>query len=159
MWWDREFFPRSRPRKAKGGIKAQSKRGAFGESWWAKRWIAVLESFNIGERLGRGRSYARRGQVLSVAIEKGRVGAKVQGSRPKPYTVAISLKTLSAGDWQTLAQILSQQAIFAAKLLAGEMPQDIEQAFKEEGCRSSPQSSRIWRRTALARTGRIPANI
>src|SRR3972149_1398806 len=40
--------------KAKGGIKAQSKRGGFGESWWAKRWIATLESFNIGGRLGRG---------------------------------------------------------------------------------------------------------
>jgi len=54
----RDFFPRSVPRKAKGGIKAQSKRGSFGESWWAKRWIAVLESFQIGARLGRGRSYA-----------------------------------------------------------------------------------------------------
>jgi len=134
QWYGDYAYPQpSRPRAVKGGIKAQSKRGAFGESWWAKRWIAVLESFNIGERLSRGRSYARRGQVLSIAIDKGRVEAKVQGSRPKPYSVAILLKTLSAGDWQTLAKILSQQAIFAAKLLAGEMPQDIEQAFKEAG--------------------------
>ena len=29
--WYREFYPRSRPRAAKGGIKAQSKRGQFGE--------------------------------------------------------------------------------------------------------------------------------
>ena len=34
--WFRDFFPRSRPRKAKGGIRAQSRRGTFGESWWAK---------------------------------------------------------------------------------------------------------------------------
>jgi uncharacterized Zn finger protein len=134
QWYGDYAYPQpSRPRAVKGGIKAQSKRGAFGASWWAKRWIAVLESFNIGERLGRGRSYARRGQVLSIAIDKGRVDAKVQGSRPKPYSVAILLKTLSAGDWQTLAKILSRQAIFAAKLLAGEMPQDIEQAFKDAG--------------------------
>jgi uncharacterized Zn finger protein len=134
QWYGDYAYPQpARPRAVKGGIKAQSKRGAFGESWWAKRWIAVLESFNIGARLGRGRSYARRGQVLSIAIDKGRVDAKVQGSQPKPYSVAILLKTLSAADWQTLAKILSQQAIFAAKLLAGEMPQDIEQAFKDAG--------------------------
>jgi hypothetical protein len=59
------YFPRSQAHEAKGGIKAQSKRGAFGTSWWARRWIEVLESFNIGARLGRGRSYARQGQVLS----------------------------------------------------------------------------------------------
>ena len=67
--------------KAKGGIKSQSKRGAFGQSWWAKRWIATLESFNIGARLSRGRSYARSGQVLSIDIEKGEIEAAVQGSR------------------------------------------------------------------------------
>src|SRR6266511_3330980 len=54
-YWDWGYY-KPKPRiKAKGGIKSQSKRGAFGESWWAKRWIAALESFNIGARLGRGR--------------------------------------------------------------------------------------------------------
>lgn len=67
--WDYyDYSKRSVPRRAKGGIKAQSKRGTFGESWWAKRWIATLDSFNIGARLGRGRSYARDGQVLSIEI-------------------------------------------------------------------------------------------
>ncbi len=115
--------------KAKGGIKAQSKRGAFGESWWAKRWIATLEGFNIGARLTRGRSYARSGQVLSIDIDKGVIKSKVQGSRPQPYNVTIKVKTLSDADWKLLAASLSTQAIFAAKLLAGEMPQEIEDAF------------------------------
>jgi uncharacterized Zn finger protein len=135
-YWDNDFyFWRRRrpsvPREAKGGIKAQSKRGTFGESWWARRWIAVLESFNIGARLGRGRSYARSGQVLSIKIDKGKVGAKVQGSRPKPYDVKLQVKTLSASDWQKLVKVLSRQAIFSAKLLMGEMPLDIEKVFKE----------------------------
>src|SRR5207245_3287445 len=110
--------------KAKGGIKAQSKRGTFGESWWARRWITVLESFHIGARLDRGRSYARRGQVLSITIDKGIVKAKVQGSRPSPYQVTIKLKAMPAADWQKLARALSRQAIYAAKHLAGELPQE-----------------------------------
>ena len=82
-WSDFSFFPPSVPREAKGGIRAQSRRGAFGESWWARRWISVLESFDLGARLGRGRSYARRGQVLDIAVERGLVEARVQGSRPE----------------------------------------------------------------------------
>ncbi len=130
-WGYYHYFRPSVPRSAKGGIKAQSKRGGFGESWWARRWIAVLESFNIGARLGRGRSYARNGQVLSIEIEKGEVKAKVQGSRAKPYDIKIQIKTLSASDWGKLAKALSNQAIFLAKLLAGQMPEDIERAFKD----------------------------
>ncbi len=128
---DFRYFPPSRPLAAKGGIKPQSKKGAFGESWWAERWIAILDSFQIGARLHRGRSYARRGQVLSITIDKGQAKASVQGSRPKPYDITIKIKTLSAAQWKKLAKIVSRQAIFAAKLLAGEMPKDIEKVFKD----------------------------
>jgi uncharacterized Zn finger protein len=139
--WYREFFPRSRPRAAKGGIRAQSQRGGFGQSWWAKRWIAVLESFDIGARLGRGRSYARNGQVLNIDITQGKVTARVQGSRPKPYDVTIRVKELAAGHWDKLVRELSGQALFAAKLLAGEMPQDIEQVFTSAGLSLFPHKS------------------
>src|SRR2546423_10566540 len=109
-YWD--YFEPTKPRAVRGGIKAQSKRGTFGESWWAKRWIAVLESFNIGGRLSRGRSYARGGQVLSIDIEKGKVKARVQGSRPRPYDVTIGVKVLKDGDWKKLTEELSGQALF-----------------------------------------------
>ena len=131
--WGGEYFPPSRPRKAEGGIKAQSQRGGFGESWWAKRWIKVLDNFNIGARLARGRSYARKGQVLSISVKEGTVKAKVQGSRPKPYDITIEVKTLSKSDWTKVIEALGRQALFAAKLLTGEMPQDIEPLFEEVG--------------------------
>ena len=40
-WYDDDWrsFPPSKPREAKGGIKARSRRGDFGESWWARRWL------------------------------------------------------------------------------------------------------------------------
>jgi len=139
-YWDNyPHFKPSVPREVKGGIKAQSKRGTFGESWWAKRWIAVLERINIGARLGRGRSYARRGQVLSIEIDKGKVTAKVQGSRPGPYEIKIEIKTLSPANWQKLAKTLSREAIFSAKLLTGEMPPDIEKVFQKAGLSLFPE--------------------
>ena len=141
--WDEWGYYDYRPTiNAKGGIKAQTKRGQFGASWWAKRWIAVLESFNIGARLQRGRSYARRGQVLSIDIAPGVVKAKVQGSSPKPYSVTIKIKPLPENGWATLAAALARQAIFSAKFLADEMPQEIEEAFAAVGLSLFPEKLR-----------------
>lgn len=139
-YWD--YYEQKPAREVKGGIKAQSKRGAFGESWWAKRWIAVLESFDIGARLNRGRSYARKGQVMNVDIDKGSVRAKVQGSSSRRYRITIEIKALTERDWKKLAQALSAEAVFAAKLLAGEMPQEIEQVFKRAGLSLFPAKLR-----------------
>lgn len=130
-WGYYGHYTPSVPIEVKGGVKSQSKRGSFGQSWWAKRWISVLESFNIGARLQRGRSYARRGQVASIDISKGSVTAKVQGSRKTPYSVTINIKTLSRHEWEKIATALSGQAFFIAKLLVGEMPENIEDVFKE----------------------------
>src|SRR5579884_1889718 len=138
FWRDR-FPPHSAPREAKGGIRAANKRGRFGESWWARRWIEVLESFDIGARLARGRTYARRGQVLSIEVRKGVVEARVQGSRPEPYLVNIKVRPLMPAEWKRLAAQLSSQAIFVARLLAGEMPQDIETAFHAAGLSLFPE--------------------
>lgn len=138
--WDDFRYPRrSRPRQVKGGIRAQSKRGSFGQSWWAKRWIAVLEGFQLGARLQRGRAYARGGQVTAIDIGKGVIHASVQGSRPKPYEVTIEVSPLAASDWQKAAGTIAGQALFGAKLLAGEMPQEIESAFRDAGLSLFPE--------------------
>lgn len=126
-YWD--YYEPSRPRRVEGGIKTKSERGEIGETWWSKRWIKVLESFSMGTRLTRGRSYARQGQVISIDVEPGLVKAKVQGSQPRPYNVKIRLEPLSDQDWDKVTDAMASQAIFAAKLLAGEMPNTIEEAF------------------------------
>ncbi len=131
-WRDRyewDYYSENRPRKVEGGIKAKSERGAIGETWWSKRWVEVLESLGMGTRLTRGRSYARQGQVLSINTESGIVKAKVQGSRHQPYAIKIRLEPLSDRNWEQVTTIMASQALFAAKLLAGEMPKNIEDAF------------------------------
>jgi uncharacterized Zn finger protein len=127
-------------RAVSGGIKAQSKRGAFGERWWAKRWIGVLEGFGLGARLTRGRSYARRGQVTEIAIEPNGVRASVQGSRKAPYKVAIQVKPLDEAQWRHVAENIAQTPRFIAMLLNGEIPEDIEAAFEAANCTLFPQS-------------------
>jgi len=127
-----DWYPRyepSTPRKAKDGIAARSRRGRIGESWWSGRFIAALENVAIDTRLSRGRSYARSGQVMDLDIRAGVVTARVQGSRAKPYAVRIDIDPFSDDEWEAVEHAMAARAIFLAKLLAGEMPAEIETAF------------------------------
>ncbi len=132
----------SKPIKVENGIKAKSKKGSIGDTWWSKRWVKVLESFGWSNRLERGRRYARSGQVLDFKLSAGKVTARVQGSRPKPYSVSIEIKPFTDEAWNRVSDEMSQKAIFAAKLLAGEMPQNIEEAFDAAGLSLFPESSK-----------------
>jgi uncharacterized Zn finger protein len=117
-----------------------SRRTEFASSWWAQRWIRVLEKFGWSARLNRGRSYARHGNVLDLDVQSGLVRAKVQGSRKQPYRVEIGLKPLSRQDWNKVFSLLRRKAIYAARLLSGEMPRDIEEIFKAAEVPLFPQS-------------------
>ncbi len=131
--WNSGFPPPSKPREVKDGLKARSVRGAIGTSWWSQRFLQVLERIGMGNRLQRGRTYARKGQVISLAVEPGAVTAQVQGSRKKPYRVRIGLQTYGKSQWAELERDLAANAWYLAKLLAGEMPEDVEEIFTAAG--------------------------
>lgn len=142
-----EHWTGERPRygktiKVDNGLKATSKRGDIGVTWWSRRFIEVLESFGMGGRLTRGRNYARQGQVLSLSLSTSMVIALVQGSRPTPYKTRIAIKAFTNPEWQRIEHALAGKALYAAKLLAGEMPADIETLFASLGLRLFPSSSR-----------------
>ncbi|GAA2887141.1 SWIM zinc finger family protein [Streptosporangium fragile] len=126
------WFEPSRPIRVEGGIRARSTRGSIGERWWSRRFVDILERVCDKGRLGRGRSYARSGQVLGLEIGPGLVTARVQGSRRTPYRVRVGIAAYDAGQWRDLTVALAAQALYRAKLLAGEMPPEIEAVFR--GC-------------------------
>jgi uncharacterized Zn finger protein len=121
------------PRKAIGGIKARSETGEFARNWWAKKWLIAMEHLMMAARLQRGRRYARQGQVLTLEENREGITAKVQGTRPAPYHVSIKVSHLSDSQWNKVLDAMSGRAVFAAQLLAGEMPQTIEEAFSAAG--------------------------
>ncbi|WP_446210819.1 SWIM zinc finger family protein [Micromonospora sp. IBSANI012] len=127
------FADFGRPRRVDGGLKARSTRGAIGVSWWSRRFLEVLESFALGTRLTRGRSYARKGQVLRLDVTPGRVEATVQGSRAEPYRVGIELPVFPAALWERVERDLAAQAFFSARLLAGDLPAELEEVFADAG--------------------------
>ncbi|QLE56630.1 SWIM zinc finger family protein [Nostoc sp. TCL26-01] len=101
--------------------------------WWSQRWLDLLDAYRFKKRLERARIYAREGNVLSIDFQGAKVLARVQGSEVEPYKVSLSLDAFSDEQWGYVIETMSQKAIFAAKLLAGEMPQNIEEVFTTNG--------------------------
>ena len=138
MGWEPWEEYRRAPLIRGNGIRATTQRGQFGKSWWASRWIAALERLVNEGRLSRGRSYARNGQVVELSVGVSGISARVQGSRPTPYRVSIRFRRLSDAEWEKVADAMAQKAIFAAKLLSGEMPAEIEDVFTAAGASLLP---------------------
>ncbi len=101
--------------------------------WWSERWWSVMESIGVSRRLERGKRYARAERVLSIEVEPGRVVAEIQGSRYEPHRVEIAFEPLTKEQWADAVRALASQALFSAKLLSGEMPENIEEAFASVG--------------------------
>jgi uncharacterized Zn finger protein len=101
--------------------------------WWTQQWLDLINTYRFKKRLERGWQYAREGKVLSIKFPDKEVIAVVQGTDPKPYQVSLGLDPLSDEDWDYVIENMSQRAVFSAKLLAGEMPHNIEDVFAAAG--------------------------
>jgi uncharacterized Zn finger protein len=123
-----------------GPVRAVSRRGPIGVEWWGQQWVLAMERLGMTARLGRGKRYARNGAVRKLEISAGMAYAEVQGSRLHPYRTAIFLDALPDAAWDEALEALAGQAIYAAKLLAGEMPGDIETVFQSVGLSLFPRS-------------------
>ncbi|MBD2328136.1 metal-binding protein [Alkalinema sp. FACHB-956] len=108
--------------------------------WWAQRWIDVLESFGFRQRLARARTYVREGHVLNLDFQGSNVTAQVRGTAPDPYQVKLKLDPFTDEQWEFVIDSMADRAIFSAKLLAGEMPQNIEEVFISNGLSLFPFS-------------------
>jgi uncharacterized Zn finger protein len=133
-------LPDTEPLLAKNGARSSSQTGEFAKSWWAGRWLRALTRLIDAAGLARGRAYARGGQVVDMHVQVGIVLAHVQGTRHQPYNVRLEIKTLTEAEWERAIQAMASQAIYAAQLLNGEMPQGIEESFNSVGVSLFPAS-------------------
>ncbi len=141
-WRSRRDWSRFTPAKripVDDGLELRSRRGAIGESWWSRRFLSAVESILTGGRLTRGRTYARQGQVIDLGIGAGLVVAQVQGTRRTPYGVQITMPAASDERWAAIVETLAGQAGYAARLLAGELPHEIEDVFAQAGVALFPE--------------------
>ena len=93
----------------------------------------MLEAAGVGGRLARGRTYARRGQTVSLQVDAGAATARVQGSAARPYRVRIGVPTLDKAQWTAVLDALAADASLTAAMLAGELPREVEDVVGAQG--------------------------
>jgi uncharacterized Zn finger protein len=134
-WRDRPSGPK--PPAPAHGIKIKT----VGTTWWGQRWIEALEKMSpeYASRLARGKTYARTGRVHDLVVEAGKVSARVTGSSREPYAITFAIPPLDPAAWSAAIERLATKARFAAELLAGDMPKDVDDAFRAGGVSLFPK--------------------
>lgn len=132
-------------RNAKESMQKQQKKGkqlhpvviegrTIAKSWWGQAWCRNLERYaDYGSRLERGKRYVRTGTVVDLQIEKGKISARVQGSRKTPYVVEIRISPLNQDRCQEILNRCSDRIENMEELLSGNFPQSCKELFTEEG--------------------------
>lgn len=139
--WDDPWqkFPASVPLTAENGIATSKQRGEMASTWWSQRLVELLDSYGLGARMQRGRRYARQGQLVSFDVQPGALVAQVQGSRRTPYVVTVAAQPLNDTQWDAVDEAMRARVAFAARLLAGEVPPELETVFDSAGVTLLPR--------------------
>lgn len=104
-----------------------------GWTWVSARWMRPVEEHAPGDQLAEGLDYARSGQTRGLEFKPGLITARVQGRMPQAYKCAIRVPTFTPEQWEKVSQLMASQAKYAAALLAGELPTNIEDMFAPAG--------------------------
>ncbi len=133
--WDDPWkqYPASTPHRPEQGIATRKQRGEMATTWWSTRLVKLLDSYGLGARMQRGRRYARQGQLVSFDVQPGIVVSRVQGSRSTPYVVTVAAATLTDEQWTAVHGAITAKLTFAAQLLAGQVPPELEEVFDDAG--------------------------
>lgn len=131
--------PLVRPRKVRGGVKVPNGDVAPANAWVAQRWLRLMEQAAPGQRLSEGlEDYARAGQTKKLSFMLGRVDGVIQGRADRPYGTSIAFDTFSAETWDKVVETMAEGSLYAAKLLASELPPNIEDVFAPLGLKLFP---------------------
>lgn len=137
LWW---MERRQEPDFSLPAATGSGARRGFGTTWWGRAWLEALEQRARLDpnRLGRGKSYARRGSVLEHSVEPGVVTAAVQGSRRDPYAVTVRTNVFSDTDWEAVLDMIAAQVGRVAALLDGELPPEVVDDARAAGLELLP---------------------
>jgi len=87
----------------------------------------------FGGRLARGRAYAISGQITAMRMQGPRVEASVVGTRPDPYCVTIDFRIPDDAARARIVSELRAEPMLVARMLADDMPTEVEALFRKEG--------------------------
>jgi uncharacterized Zn finger protein len=118
---------------------------------WSRQWRTWLRTLGLaeGERSGA--------RVKRLEVTPGLITATVQDRNGASCEVEMRVAMWSEEQWQRVMDALGSQAIFAAQLLAGDLPPEMEQALTTAGVQLLPAGmDELLHRCTCDHPGRRP---
>ncbi|MCK5848269.1 MAG: hypothetical protein KAH01_03625 [Caldisericia bacterium] len=133
-YWEGDFdFFEETNRVYEKGIKSNTRRGVFAESWFGKEWISDMETYAHTSRQGRGRSYARNNYILELQVKPGLLEARVKGSYDSIYNVKIKFDQWTDEEWEAFFSVIPNDPKLVYQMICGSFPESIEQLLMNKG--------------------------
>jgi uncharacterized Zn finger protein len=107
---------------------------------WSEQFLGMLESLRMPTQFQQGRRYARAGRVRTLTISSSVVTGLVRDDDGETHRARVAVRAFTAADWHRIERALAGEAIHAAKLLAGVLPDDLDDLLAGFGLTLFPQS-------------------
>lgn len=101
-------------------------------TWWGQKFAEALGAA-APVPVARGKAKARASKLRGLDQRSGEALVEVSAASVLPYEVRIGLGPLPDEVWDAATASLRGKAFFAAKLLASELPAEVEEAFVAAG--------------------------
>lgn len=144
MGWYYNSYPQ---RKSAAEIKADAKRNIkkdyhpvtvegrrIADTWWGDAWCRNIDFYaDQMNRLSRGKNYVRSGLVIDLCLDGGTVTAKVQGSRKKPYDIAVKVDPVKSEVLSHIMEVCKGSLESLSDLEEGRFPEEYKDLFTNKG--------------------------
>ena len=131
------------PRKVRGGIRIAWAGVSEPKTAVARRLVELAAQQAAPEDYAEGLDYARRGQTVNAEVSGVLASASVQGRSDRPYSTSLQFAVIPEEAWQKAAETMAGEAIYAASLLAGEVPDRVDSLFVACGSSLSPRAEDV----------------
>ena len=141
------------PRRVRNGVRLRRKDDDLAFAWPAGPWLErVLADVDATAR-AEGLEFARKGQTAVLDIEPARIAAEVQDIEARPHAVRIEFPPIGREDWNRVVNSMAREARYAAKLVSGDISEEIAEPFAAAGITLLPEPSEITVRCGCGRIG------
>ena len=131
------------PRKVRGGIRVAWAGISEPQTAVARRLMDLARELAAPEDYSEGLDYARRGQTVSAEVAGVVASASIQGRSDRPYSITLQFAAIPEAAWQAAAETMAGEAIYAASLLAGDVPDRVDSLFVASGASLAPRAQDV----------------
>lgn len=131
------------PRKVRGGIRIGWAGVSEPKSWIARRLMDLARQSAAPEDYSEGLDYARRGQTVGAEIAGVLASATIQGRSDRPYSTTLQFAPIAEDAWRKAGETMAGEAIYAASLLSGEVPDRLDSLFVACGSSLAPRAEDV----------------